>query len=383
MKIVKGYNFIKLHFLSFLLILFYFSEGYNKLSYVYFGDRSDLVKSIKLFVVLYISINLLKKNNVLLQVIVLIGFFCIGQISLTPNFDYIVLTTLLKYIFPLLLFAYFNINKLNTEAKKTLQKIFESLVVFNCILIIFGFLFEISALKTYSTYRFGYNGLLVTSATSSYMTLITLFYFLYKKNAAFIFDYKVLIIIISSLLIGTKSIYLGIGLILTLYFILYTSKKYRVMGIVVMSLLLIFGSYYTIHYWEKFNVIWEKEGLLTSVLSYRDLLFTNKTLPFISHNWIVSNYFFGGINDITTRPQMGFIDLFYFFGTIGSLYYLYLYSTNYIKYKITKESLLFLSFIGIVIAITGNFFLNSSIVIYMLIIREFNFNTIGSYSASK
>lgn len=382
MKIVKAYNFIKLHFLSFLLILFYFSEGYNKFSYIYIGERSDIVKIIKLLVIIYVSISLFKKNNILLHIFILIGCFCLGQFSISPNFDYIILTNLLKYLFPLLLFAYFNINKLNTEAKKALQKIFESLVVFNCILIVLGFLFEISVLKTYLSYRFGYNGLLVTSATGSYITLIALFYFLYKKNVAFILDYKVILIIASGLLIGTKSVYFGIGLILILYFILYTSKRHKILGTGIMLLILISGSYYTIHYWGQFNLIMKNEGLFTSILSYRDLLFTNKTVPFINQNWIISNYFFGGVNDITTRPQMGFIDLFYFFGILGSLYYLYLYSTNYMKYKFTREYLLFLCFISVIIAIAGNFFLNSSVVVYMLIIREFNFNTTGPYSTS-
>ena len=375
MNILKTYKYIKLHLLSLLFILFYFSEAYNKFSYIFFGERSNIVKGIKLFFIFYMSFNLLRKTKILPHVFILIMFFCIGQFNLIPNFDNTILNNVLKYIFPILLFAYFNINTLNDKSIKTLQKVFENIMLFNCVLIVLGFLFEINAFRTYSANRFGYSGLLVSSGTATYVTLITIFYFLYKKKITFLYDYKVIFVIISSLLIGTKSIYLGVGLILILYFLIYTTKKHKIIGVTAMFIIMLISIYSIAHYWDKFYFIWKNYGILTSILSYRDLLFMDKTLPFISHNWTVLNYFFGGINDITTRSQMGFIDLFYFFGIIGSIYYLYLYGINYIKYKITKESLLFLLFIGATIAITGNFFLNSSVVVYMLIIRELSFKT--------
>lgn len=368
-KHTKCYNFIESHLLSILLVVFYISEGYSKYVSLNFHERPDITKIIKLGVMMFILASLIKNYQLFIQLTLIISSFILGQLFISPNFNLVVLGVFLKYIFPLLLFAYFNKNRLSVKAWKTLQNTFESVIIFNSVLIVIGIIFEIQLFKTYGG-RFGYNGLFVTSASGTYAYLVTMFYFLFKNKKAFIYDVKSIIIMISCLLIGTKSLYLTLGLVLMFYFILFTNKKQRILGLSLMSILLLLGIYYTLFIWDVFNSIWLKDGLLTSVLSYRNELFLERTLPFIEVNWSFINYLFGGVNSISTRSQMGFIDIFYFFGTVGGGFYLWVYTKTFIKFKINRGSLLFLFLLCDVIFISGNFFLNASVVIYLLIVRE-------------
>ncbi|MDC9724100.1 MAG: hypothetical protein PSN34_15200 [Urechidicola sp.] len=258
---------------------------------------------------------------------------------------------------------------MSDNAKHILQITFEKVIIFNSLLIVIGGIFEIQLFKTYGG-RFGYNGLFVTSAAGTYAYLVALFYFLFKYKKKFIYDIKSIIIMISCLLIGTKSLYLGVGFVLMFYFILYTDKRQRILGLSFITISLIVAVYYALFIWDVFNSIWLNDGLLTSILSYRDQLFIDRTLPFIEANWSAVNYFFGGVNSISTRSQMGFVDVFYFFGIVGGFYYLWVYKSTFIKFKINRVSLLFLFLLCAIIFISGNFFLNASVVIYMLVVRE-------------
>lgn len=349
--------------------MFYVTEGYSKYVYLNFHERPDITKMIKVGVMIFIIASLIKNYRLLVQLTFITLSFILGQLFIHPNFDDVVLGVFLKYIFPLLLFAYFNKNKLSDKAKQALQNTFETVIIFNSLLIVIGIIFEIQLFKTYGS-RFGYNGLFISSAVGTYAYLAVLFYFLLKNKKSFIYDIKSIFIMMSCLFIGTKSLYLVLAIVLMLYFIFYTDKRQRILGISLMSVLLILGIYYALFVWDIFNSIWLNKGLLTSVLSYRNELFLENTLPFIKDNWSFINYLFGGVNNISTRSQMGFIDVFYFFGMAGGFYYLWVYKETFIKFKINRLSLLFLFLLCAVIFISGNFFLNASVVIYMLIVRE-------------
>ena len=372
----KALNFLRTHLLSLLLLFFYLTEGYSKLTVLTFGERPLLTKTLKLVVLLFVILKLLHTHKLIKQIFLITICFILGQLFISPNFQENILISLVKYLFPIILFAYFNKYRINLKTIRKTENIFVAIILINSVLIFLGVIFQIDLFETYKGDRFGYNGLFVSSATGSYVYIIALFYFLFKYKKQIIYNGKAIFIAIMCLLIGTKSIYLILGLTFLFYFIFYTNNRKRQIGVALIILLSIVGAYYMLFLWDTFNDIRKTEGVLTSILSFRDKLFLEKMIPFLKNNWSVVNYLFGGINTISTRSQMGFIDLFYFFGAIGSILYFYTYVKNYIKFRITKEFLFFLLSLGIIIFISGNFFLNASIVVYILFIREFMRNDV-------
>tara|TARA_B110000091_G_scaffold214062_1_gene265623 strand:+ start:6379 stop:7536 length:1158 start_codon:yes stop_codon:yes gene_type:complete len=361
--------------LSVLLFLFYFSEGYGKFFIGFYDERPHSVKAIKLIVLLLLFLCLFKSSKFLFQLFLIITVFIIGQLFIIPNFTLPILIILSKYLFPILLFTYYNKLKLSSNAFYRLMQVFELIIIINGIFILLGFIFDIQIFRTYSGSRFGYNGLLITSATSSYFYIISLLYYLIKKKEFFIYTPKVYFLILTALLVGTRSIYLSVFCILFYYFIFYSKTKYKNLGFLTILLCGFYSIYFTLFKWEIFNKILERESLITAVLSYRDKLLLDKMIPFIQENWTIGNYFFGGINDPHTRSQLALFDLFYFFGLTGMLLYLWSYLTNYLKFDFKKNIIFSLLLLGIIVFISGNFFFNASIPIYLLILREMIIHT--------
>src|SRR5690606_3298016 len=111
------------------------------------------------------------------------------------------------------------------------------------------------------------------------------------------------------------------------------------------------------------------EGFLTSLLSTRNKAFMEETLPFIQQQWSWLNYLVGGISDLETRSQMGIVDVFYFWGIAGGSLYLYMYYKSFVTFKLNKVVLsLMITLFGL-ISLSGNFFENASVAIYMLVLR--------------
>lgn len=366
----KALNFLRTHLLSLLLLLFYLTEGYSKLTVLTFGERPIIARAFKAIVLLVILLGLMKAKKNFILILLISLCFILGQLFINPNFDFIVLLVFIKYLFPIMLFTYFNQKRPDETTLMNLRKIFEALILFNSILIFIGFIFHIDLFETYRGSRFGYNGLLVSSAVSTYIYIITLFYFLLKYKSEFIYKKKVIFIILSCLLVGTKSLYLGVIAVLLFYLYRTTNKKQKYISIFSIVLLAFSGGYYALFISGMFNEIRISRGILTAILSHRNEIFTQEMLPFIKDNWTIVNYFFGGINNISTRPQMAFLDLFYFFGATGSIIYIYSYTSSYFKFKIKGVSLFFILILGLVVSFSGNFFLNASVVIYMLVIKE-------------
>jgi hypothetical protein len=93
-------------------------------------------------------------------------------------------------------------------------------------------------------------------------------------------------------------------------------------------------------------------------------------LPYIKENWTFVNYCFGGVTDFTTKSEMGFIDVFYFFGLIGGLLFLWSYFKSYLTFNFNRINVAFLSLLVIIIFFAGNFFLYTTIPFLMIVLRE-------------
>src|SRR5690606_36125611 len=112
------------------------------------------------------------------------------------------------------------------------------------------------------------------------------------------------------------------------------------------------------------------QGIMSAILSSRDELFLNETIPYMQEHWQWPNYLFGGISDLALRSQMGFIDLFLFWGSIGGILYLILFYKTFIPNLTEKNAGYIILTLTLMVFLAGNFFENASLAIYLLILKE-------------
>ncbi len=368
----KASIFLNNYLAFILLVLFFITESIGKISIYYFHETSLAQIIVKVLALCLFTISLIFSKDIKLKFLFLTLFACfiIGQLFIPNSFQLNIVSLFFKYLFLLLLLFYFKHNSLTKIARNRLFKGFEYIIIINTVLVFIGFLCSVHFFKSYTGDRFGYNGLFVNSSTGSYIYVISLFYFLNKFRENFLLNPLAIFILLGSILVGTKAVYLSVFFILLFYLLTYTKNKNIVIGVsLVLIGLLIFG-YLSFFQFGVFNDIREKDGLLSTLLSFRNYNFINDTLPFIEDNWHVVNYFLGGVNDFSLKSEMGFIDLLFFFGIIGSLAYLITLLKVFLTFKLNKISTLFLFVVISLIFIAGNFFTYSNIAIYLLIIRE-------------
>lgn len=357
--------------MTFILLLFYLAEAFGKLSIVY-GVRSQAQLVIKTTLLLFILYGIIRQARLikkeLIFIFLLIISFIVGQSFIDPSFNRNSVYIASRYLFPILILLYFNLYPVKAGFKDVLFKIFEGLFICNGILIIVGLIFSIDAFETYRGERFGYNGLIQTSATATYSYLCVLSYYLLKLRQNLFKDPRALFIIITSLLVGTKSLYAAVILI-TLFSLFQYRMRYKkyIMPLLIMGLL--GGAYYIFFVIGESSNIAKKYGVLSSILSYRDQLLMNKTMPYVDESWSSINYFFGGVSDFSLRSQMDFIDIFFFWGILGGLLYLYVYQRLLINFKVTILSVFIGLMLLLIIAIAGNFFAYTTVSIYLLVLR--------------
>ena len=212
---------------------------------------------------------------------------------------------------------------------------------------------------------------MIVSATATYVYSIACFYFLVRLKDKFLTHWKSLFFILSLLLLGTKSAYLCLFVSLIVYVVFYLkiSKTAKIILLIAGSLLAMVVFYIFFFQWGLFNEIRQAEGFLTSLLSTRDKAFMEVTWPFIQQEWSWLNYFVGGINDLSTRSQMGVVDVFFIWGIVGGIIYLYSYYKSFVIFKTNKVVSILMVTLFVLIFLSGNFFENASIAIYMLVLQ--------------
>jgi hypothetical protein len=358
--------------LSVLLLLFYISESINKIYVFLYFDKFEWTAYLKVLVVIIAFFFLLKKNyKSLIGILLIIACFAVGQCYISPNFEKQVIINVLKYAFAILMLLFFRELKISPNKIRNAALVFEYIMLFNSILILLGLFFDIPIFKTYYKARFGYNGLLVSSATSTYVYFIAMIYYLNKYKLRIIFNWQALLVFIAGIFVGTKSLYLIfllIGIYLSYVFVKTDVKILK--KVLLISLLIVVGFFIGLKLETKFKVIAQEHDLLTSILSFRNQLLMDQVLPFIENQWTFINYAFGGMNDISSRAQMGVFDLLYVFGVIGTVLYLFFYYKALISFRINSLYKFFLVLLALLIFTTGNFFLNASVAIYMVLLRE-------------
>lgn len=369
----KTLKILNSHLVTILLLLFFVSEAFSKHAIYYEGSKLDIPRIIKFVVFLLIIIGLAKHLKSLIGPLVLAAIFCVGQIFLMDGFKMEILVSFAKLLFPIFLFIYFNEHPISERNQKFLFQAFKYLLIFNGLLILIGFVGKVHLFKSYPYGgRFGYNGLFITSATSSYVYAIAIFYFLLKLKKDFLRNWKTYFIIVCAILTGTKILYIAIVSALLIYFMHFVNfnRSYRrifLFGIIAAVALLI---YFFFFQYGIFNEIRQEKGLVSSIFSFRDDLLIEQTIPFIQENWSWANYLFGGISDLSLRSQLGFFDIFLFWGIFGGLFYLYVFYKTFVTFPVDKSVLYILLSLVLMVFLAGNFFENASVAIYLLILKE-------------
>jgi len=379
-----------LFLLIFSFVIFYFSDGLSKILFrtgVEFYRYSQIVKALFTVIILIYGIITLNKSkaNILIAIILLIINFLIGQYFLSLKFegiDFVENTNILfKYLFPFIFFFLVSDIKKMEVPPKSLLSVYKKIIGLNTFILVIGFILGISVLSTYSgPWRFGYDGLIFAQneATFVFIFAITTFYYrrFYLKKKEFFFW----IVLIPSLLVATKGLYLYIVLLL-LFHILIRVSLIKLIPVVVSSALLgyfLFSSVINkilINSYETFMYMYDKGGLLFALLSGRDQYINEKLIPLITKYWSFPNYFFGGQDIKEFYIEMG-VDIFLFFGFLGSFLYLYVFYKIFSLIPFERKFKLFFGISLISIVATAGHFFESGIAgihfLFMLLIIYFS-----------
>lgn len=315
----------------------------------YFSFPETVLKYVaalaKLLLQLIIIILIFNRNNkrsieILSKTCVLFLTFVIGHIFLKSEIDlserlYLNLKVLDWYIFIFILsagyYAYVD-GKNSKKANEILFKTLEIIYIINFFSVIIGLFFEIEIFKAYYLGdRFGFNGILRNATHASYIFMLYICYFYYKqinypnlKNK--IFFYSTFLV---SIILSTKAILLF--MIFFCFYIFFKRKSKKLFAIFVTFLF--FG---IINYqWiieniirKYFNVLYQvyiEKGITTMLFSYRNESISKYFLPYIKKNWSSSNYIFGGAEFNFHRTEFEFLDLFWFFGIFGMMYFIWMF----------------------------------------------------------
>lgn len=353
------------------LLLFLGIEALNKLYYHIIEAEFYLQKLVKLLAFAFMFTSLLfTRTQQLLGIFLLVLWFVLGQYFLPQAFTTMAIIGFSRYLFFLILLLYFkDLGSFDKHKTRKIASFWEFFLWVNNILIVLGALLQLEWFKSYEGERWGYNGLVWASANSTYLYLSALLYFVFYYKKKFYYQPLFWFTLVASLLIGTKSVYLAVFLFsLVLLVNAKISKKWVLGSLSLISMLFLVGVYVLFNY-SLFAEISKEEGWLTAVLSYRDDLLLTETIPYIQENWRSLHYFIGGLSNPLLRPQLELIDLWLYFGILGAPLYLYLFFRYYFNFKLAHQDKLWFAVLLAVPLITGNFFYNASVPIYLLLIK--------------
>ena len=371
----------KNYFLPIFLALFFLTEAWSTIKVGVWGFKSYTPAAIKLLSMGLIVVFILNfKKKYIWPLISLFIIFCLGQLALQNSFEFAVIVSFIKYIFFLLITLYFiKIN--DAKISRLVFSIFEVIVTINSCIIFLAYLFNWEIFASYSI-RFGYSGLFMASATSSYFYCIAIAYFLikYKVHA---FKKPVFYLSITAVfLLGTKTALLYLIFSLALFFTMQIKEVKKKIGLLVIFFLVGGSSLYFVLQRGIFKNITNEKGWVTSIMSYRDQLIVKDTIPYIQENWNSFNYILGGLSELTVRSQMEFLDLLLFFGPLGSFLYLF-FLCWFSKLKNIKANSLAFLLIMLLFSgafISGNFFYNGSTSIYFVVLVLTSLDTLEKNS---
>ena len=342
--------------MSFLVLIFV-GNFLAKMSVFYFEDSFNRINGIiklafELVLVFYIIKNLRFEKSflftVLLILIAIVGNFAIGKSvsDFAKSYSSGSLFILNNYIFITIFVTATQLYEFPKSFFSRTLEVIERLILLNCIFIIIGAIFDIEFFRTYPySARFGYNGFFVKNGEVSYlhMFIFAKYYWAYIQKNEIIW-FRVLLIFIASLLIGKKIMILFLLLLFGYHLIVMSKQKkvFRVISVALIALGIFFGRT-LFHNLLSLSSFWatihNEYGLLGTITSTRSLNL-EKSFDFISENWNLINYFFGGIDYLKYRVEFEFVDLLLYFGLLGSATYVYFIKRYFFSNEFLFNSLL-------------------------------------------
>lgn len=337
---------------------------------------------IEVLLILFIINNLKKTAKQLLLLFFLSGLFLIGQILNViasgfnlDDFYYNAYTHNAFLFFPIFAIVLNHTKNQKRIIKKNIHFI-KKFSLINMVFILLGFFLELEIFKSYpSTERFGYNGLLSSSSSASYFFISSILifyidYFYLKDKKTFLL---LLLNIIASLFVGTKTIWFFLFLLLFIHFCFLVNKKaliiYRSLTALLLVVILLFQEKIKLFIVSLFNFgekIYNEHGFITVITSTRDL-YLKKVIAHYSQNASINNFLFGGFNVFEIRVEFEFINLFVFYGLIGSFLYIFILGKLYKNVLISFPVISIFIAVAITVSLSGGFFYSvfSSIIIYL------------------
>lgn len=370
------------------LYIFFISDACNKLLLYLKYDFSRvsvffrLIYEIAFFILILIFMNRLRETFVKMFLMLFL-LFLIGQIlfSLKVDYTYNYIENLLhfnKYFFVFII--YFSLYHLQSH-RENLNKIIsvlESLFLVNAAAAILGFIFQIDLFRTYidQPYRYGYSGLIPAQNEATLFFFIGISYFYYLNFMIGNKTYKFWFFLLATVLLGTKGIYLFLGLLLLFHFLSHSSLKAKVF-VILLGVALFFGITWYVQTESaqdllSYFVIKTKEnGLINMLLSGRNASIDN-TIPTILDKWNFVNYFIGGQDINHFAIEMDFFDLFLFFGLVGGVSILILYFFTLFKLRMKKPFNFFFVFSYFLLAFfAGHFFYSATNALYLCLVSMY------------
>lgn len=363
-----------------ILVLFFFSEAGTTIAHHFrhsFHNYSLVIKAVFLFVVVAQVLKRGSQHKKVLYFLTAMWFvFLIGQFSFN-NYSFgqnffanSVIFARYIFVFIVLLFLSDRRNQLNP----VFFTVYEKIVVINCVLVILAIVFDISVFKTYY-HRFGASGVFMTPSMITYFNALALTYFSYQyltKNEKLL---ELLLVAIACLLAGTKALLLfvaltGVHLLIVKKF--YRSKVFYASVIAVIAALYVFRDSVVSVVQKNTKLLTEvyhEHGWITALTSYRDQNLKEDFFPVIKEKWNGVNYLFGGTDFEIYRVEFEPFDVFLFFGIIGACAYFIFY---FRKVMVFKQFDIFgkiqMVFLLIIVMVSGNFFNNAPMALYLLIV---------------
>tara|TARA_B100001093_G_scaffold447414_1_gene452309 strand:- start:65 stop:1948 length:1884 start_codon:yes stop_codon:yes gene_type:complete len=358
---------VEIYIFSVSLIIYCLIECYLK----FFNQtthnvlETQLIKGGVLLITLVLVLR--KRVNFIFTLAFFLIFYSIGQFFTDPPFSYNSFVVFMKLIFTISTLSLFHILQRQGTAQLFLYSTFEWILVFNSIFIIFAFFLKIDLASTYAGGRFGFNGFFSSSATGTYLYIIYILSFLMSPSKKPRFGWKAALILLSCIFIGTKALYgtmfFALFYLLRGYIKSYKNREATIIyyissAIVLFAFTLIF---------KEFLLNNNLNHFFSKLISYRDILFFENTLPYVNQKWDFINYLFGGVDNYDLRAQMEFFDVFFFFGLVGGLFYFWVFYSLLLRRSHLSRILIFIS---LVFFISGNFFSNSFVALAICVFKS-------------
>jgi hypothetical protein len=341
-----------------------------------FKISAALKTVLQLFFVIQILRNDYKK---LWPVLALTIVFLLGQVGFVPWEQLQKNAWFLdKYLFIILALVYVQTIKDVSKYYPLFFRVFEVFIIINSICVLLGLLLPTDWFNTYygAAKRFGLNGTILRSGASTYIYWIALFYYasecIVQKKKKYI---PFALVFVASLLLGTKAMFIGYIFLVIFVFISLGGHKNKWLliaaGLLITAGFIVFDDvlHWLITRSPSLQEVYDERGIWSVVFSLRDQHLLEEMLPLIQEKWTWRNYLFGGGYDMHFRSQFGLLDLFYFFGIIGTVAYLYIFNKLFCTFKWNFPTILFAIGTFVLMAFSANFFYETILAFHLVFVK--------------